>query len=335
MSVSALELKVFQGLVRAAPLTVTLPAESQGSFKGELSLEKINLDLASKALSARSKKAVGGRLNAKLTLQGEGSTWEALSPTLQGEGSMQLNKGILYGLDPEAAIMNELSKKVPGVQRRRPRPLKLKTLSSEVEVKGGALHMREPVAIETSEGPMKINGSLGFNLNTDLSATLSLDPKRLSKQLGRPVPQKSPIKVPFKVSGPLSDPKVSGVGLAALVGVAALGLGGPEALKAAERLKQTGAEALQKGQREAKRALKRANREVKRALKRETARAAAKAEEAKRAAETQAKREVERAKREAQKKAEEAKKKAQKAKKDAQKKAKKAQKAAEKLKGLF
>ena len=334
VKVKSLQVDVFKGQVRAAPLSMKLPSDEGAHFEGDFALSGIDLEEALKQLSAEqpSKKSVAGRLDAKLTLKGEGRDQDELLSTLSGQGSTKLARGVLYGLDPEAGIYNALAKKLPGVKRKRSRPLKLKTLQGEVEVKGGAIHFKEPLELETDQGPLSVDGSLGFNLEAALEAVLKLDPKRVSRQLGRPVQHKGPIEVPFKVSGPLSEPKMSGVGLAALVAVAAVALGGGEALKAAEALKSRGREALNEGKRGAKRALKRSKRRAERELKRAESRAREEAEAARRSA--QAKRDE--AQRKAKAEADKAKREAQRAKDQAKREAKsKAQEAKKKLKGLF
>jgi len=334
VKVKSLQVDVFKGQVRAAPLSVKLPSDEGAHFEGDFALSGIDLEEALKQLSAEqpSKKSVAGRLDASLTLKGEGRDQDELLSTLSGQGSTKLARGVLYGLDPEAGIYNALAKKLPGVKRKRSRPLKLKTLQGEVEVKGGAVHFKEPIELETDQGPLSVDGSLGFNLEAALEAVLMLDPKRVSRQLGRPVQHKGPIEVPFTVSGPLSEPKMSGVGLAALVAVAAVALGGGEALKAAEALKSRGREALNEGKREAERALKQSKRRAERELKRAQSRAREEAEAARRRA--QAKRDE--AQRKAKAEADKAKREAQRAKDQAKREAKsKAQQAKKKLKGLF
>jgi len=328
VNVPTLQVDVFKGQVKAAPLQVTLPSDEGSHFKGQLALKNIDIEYALKALSSSSKKSLAGVLDAEMSLEGEGSTWEELSPTLQGEVTISLERGVLYGLDPEAAIINELARKVPGVKKQRPAPLKLKTLKGVVEVKRGAVHLKEPIDVQTGEGPLRLQGALGLNLEADMKATLSLSPKRLSKQLGRPIPKKEPIKVPFQIQGPLSDPKVSGVGLTAVMAVAAVALGGGEALKVAEELKGKGKRALQEGKAKAKRALKRGKRRAQEELGKQRKRAEERAGEAR----AKAQAEADKAKREAQKRADEAKTKADSAKKKAKKEA---GKAAKKLKGLF
>lgn len=332
VQISTLQVDVFQGQVKAAPLQITLPSEEGSHFKGQLELKKVNIERALQELSSKPKKSIAGLLDAQLNLEGEGSEWEELSPTLHGEGQITLERGVLYGLDPEAAIVNELARKVPGVKKKRPAPLKLKTLKGAIEIKGGAVHLKEPIDLQTSEGPLRLEGALGLNLEADMQATLSLSPERLSKQLGKPVPQKDPIKVPFKVQGPLSDPKVSGVGLAAVVAVAAVALGGGEALKAAEALKGKGRRALSEGKRKAKRAIEDGKARATQALTERRQQASQQAEAAKKEAQAEA----DELKKKAQERAEQTKKDAEASKKAAKKAAKsKAGKAAKKLKGIF
>lgn len=321
LKVSTLQVDVFKGQVKAAPLMITLPSEEGSHFDGQIELKKIDLEIALKELAPERKKSMAGILDARLRLNGEGQTWEELSPTLEGDGTISLERGILYGLDPEAAIINELARKVPGVKKQQHTPLKLKTLKGKVKIKQGAIHLQEPIDLETSEGPLRLEGAIGLNQEADLKATLSLSPQRLSKQLGKPIPQKDPIKVPFRVQGPLSDPQVSGIGIAAVVAVAAVALGGGAVLKVAEEMKGKGKRALKEGKEKAERALKRSKERVNEELEQKKKAAELKAKEAK----AKAQAEAEAAKEKAKKQANDAKKKAE----------KKAKNTAKKLKSIF
>ena len=319
LKVSALHVDVFKGHISAEPLLFTLPnAGGRSPLSATLTLSRLNLERAFKELRSQKKRSIAGLLNAQLTLKGEGSTWEALAPTLEGQGSLSLKRGVLYQLDPQAAIINALAQKLPGVKRARPKPLKLKDLSAQVSVREGAIHLEEPVQVQTSEGPLELTGALGLNLEATLNGELALDPKRLSRQLKRPISHKGPLKVPFQVSGPLSSPKITGIGVAALVGAAALGLGGAEALKAADELKKKGKAALKRAEREARAQAKRAEREARAQAKRAEREARAKVE----SAEREARAKVESAEREARAKAKREKERLE-------------RKAKEKLKGLF
>ena len=195
--------------------------------------------------------------------------------------------------------------------------ISFKRIKGQVTIKNGRIGWEKPMVIKTPEGPLSFDGYVDVNMQCKLKGTWTLNTQQVGKWFKKSIKKKEKIPVTFGVEGPLSKPRVTNIGAAALIGVVAVAYG---ASKLTDLL--TGDK---KGIEDKKKKLKQISKSSAKDLK-QNAQGQLKSKQGK--AKKKAKQKVGQAK----KKAKKAKKKAKKAKKKAKKKMDQAKKA---LKGLF
>lgn len=299
LTFESLDFKAYEGQFTGARTTVDLK-QKDPAFNMRMKLTDISAN-AILTQQANMPNTLTGRMSTEMDLGGKGLQWETIRDSLSGNLGMGIANGRFEKLALGNAVLQGVVDKVPGLNLDRQVKTGLKDLAGQFEVKNGRMNLIKPMQVQTGEGPMLLTGSIGLDKTLDLEGTLQLQPDTIKRMSGNRIKLDKAIPVGLKLGGTLSDPKVSGVDgkmlAGALLGAAAMALGGEKAVEAAEAAKKAAAEA----EKRARAAAAKAEADARKAA----AAARAAAEKKKKELEEKARREAEKKKKAAEKKAKE------------------------------
>lgn len=267
-------------------------------------------------------KALEGRLDTQLSVDGTGLDVATLAKTLSGALFMSLTGGKLNGVDLVGSTVLPLRDALDFASASSDLNIgtKLGTefdrLAGRFDVENGRLKLKEPLLLETEQGNFTFNGgAVGLDGLLNLTGTYAIPPSLLRSLTGGKVRTKKPLLLGFGLGCTMTKPCVKDVDVGPTAEALAKLYAG-QALDAGAKLLQekTGVD------------VGRARREAEAAKKKAEAQARQQLEAAKKKAENEARRQAEAAKRKAE---EQARKAAEAAKKKAEEEAKK------RLRGLF
>ncbi len=294
-----LDFDAYEGHFTGARTTVDLK-QKDPAFNMRMKLTDVSAN-AILTQQANMPDTLTGRMSTEMDLGGKGLQWETIRDSLSGDLGLGIANGRFEKLALGNAVLQGVVDQVPGLNLDRQVKTGLKDLAGQFEVKQGRMNLIKPMQVQTAEGPMLLTGSIGLDKTLDLQGSLQLQPQTIARMSGNRIKLDRAIPVNLKLGGTLTDPEVSGVDgkvlAGALLGAAAMAIGGEKAAAAAEAAKKAAAEA----EKRARDAAKQAEAEARRAA----AQARAAAEKKKKELEAKARAEAEKRKKAAEKKAKE------------------------------
>ncbi|MGA9524570.1 MAG: AsmA family protein [Myxococcaceae bacterium] len=158
-----------------------------------------------------------GRVDASLSLDGKGADWNAIAPTLTGQGSLAMRDGVLTTTDMGAQLANGLAMGLQAVGRTGeaksvsniPGKTPLGQLTSRFHVRNGWLQLDQPLAFEAPFGSARLDGRIGLTKQLDLRGQVALSQAFVASSLRAfNLPVRGPVELPVTVGGTLLAPSV-------------------------------------------------------------------------------------------------------------------------------
>jgi hypothetical protein len=197
-------------------------AAPQIAFKARAS--DIAIQQVGETIAASSSPLLGGRAAFDVDVSGAGAGWEALSRALSGSGRFEWLDGAIAGSNlPEAALEGITG--VPGLSALLParvrsdyprlfgrKDTKFDRLAATFRMENGRVATRD-LALAAQDYAIRADGTVGLDLTTDLTATLTASPK-LSRSLIAEVGAlrhltdgTGAVVIPFRLTGTLPSAK--------------------------------------------------------------------------------------------------------------------------------
>lgn len=187
---------------------------AQRPFHAALKVKDVDMQAA--IASQTQKKWLAGRFTGDVAVDGAGTKVTALSQTLGGAVTGQLNDGKLLGVDVLSAASALLAKALPfaGQALQSADLTELgKELPFSVTIDHGVAQLKRPISFTRPQGSISLEGGAHLDGNLDLAGTLNLAPETISKITKGKVVPKEPFPLPLKVTGPAWKPSVAIVDL--------------------------------------------------------------------------------------------------------------------------
>ncbi len=204
-------------------------------------LEDVDVGKLGAAVAARA--PLQGKLDAAMSLEGEGVDWALVQENVRGTGVLALSEGELGSValgERVAGVAAEALQRLgrtgaAGRAEQAERALAgtpLRDLTMTFRVEDGRMSLREPLALAAPFGGARLEGSIGLDTTLDLRGQALLSGQFLAERLG--LRGADALEVPLTIGGTLSDPDVQ---LPSPAEVAA-GVAAPAARAGAKRVEE-------------------------------------------------------------------------------------------------
>ncbi len=209
---SKLDFDAYEGHFSAAPTSADVGA-AVPSFDVNVSFRNVN---AQKLLAEQADlpQTLSGRMSTKIKVAGKGKVWETMSKTMAGTLGATVLNGKFHGADVNEAIVQPVAAKVPGGLIKKPKGvggMAFKKLEGQFEIVDGKLKLKEPMKMDTAEGPLELTGYIGLDKALNLTGKLGLSPKTIGLMTGNKVKVKEHVPVGLTIGGTVDDPKFTKV----------------------------------------------------------------------------------------------------------------------------
>jgi AsmA protein len=205
----------FGGSLSAAGTHLAL-ARKDAPFEVALDLKGVEGKDALRLLGDR--EVLAGKLDAAVKLGGKGWQTGLLVDSVAGGIDGILKDGAFLGRDLVASIAAPLAAKLPFAASRLPErgstPLG-KTLPFAFKIANGIATLEKPLAAETGEGSLKVEGGVRLDGTLELPATFALSPSLVSRMTGGRAKPSEPVPVTFRIAGPAWKPRVEALSIEA------------------------------------------------------------------------------------------------------------------------
>jgi hypothetical protein len=184
------------------------------------------LDLSTLGAGSDPDKELSGRLDADVSLDGAGTDWPTLAPTLAGTVKLGLagahvrTEHTIHGhlINPLLGGLAEREKKK---HPTREVDVRIDRGSVALAVGGRKVTTTAPLTLLTDDGTIAVSGTIGFDKALALTGTVTIPPAVIEKaSKGKRVPLHD-LVIKVKIDGPAEDPRVEIVDLAASLGALA------------------------------------------------------------------------------------------------------------------
>ena len=176
-----------------------------------------------------------GHLDADLALDGQGTTWAALAPTLAGTAGLDVTDAHVHSIfSLRGTILNPLLRKLAEKSKEkhpvREMDMTLARASLKVRVGNDQATTLTPARVETEDGKLTVDGTVGFDGRLALGALAVIPAAAFRQTTGGRLAPLGDVPVTARVTGTSSAPEVEFVDLdqtmkaLAGAGVHALGL---------------------------------------------------------------------------------------------------------------
>jgi uncharacterized protein involved in outer membrane biogenesis len=212
-------------------LSGALKADGQYSFKEavpqfSLASKVQNIDVKElyTALDPKAERDVRGRMNADMKVSGSGKTWEAIKPTLHGQGDAEVVQGallnfniadnVLTGITGIPGLTNAVN---PSLRAKYPevftaKDTEFKELKANFDLADSRMNVKD-LRMAAAEFVVQGNGWADFDRKVDFRATLSFS-QRFSTDLSQSAREikyllnnQGQLEVPFALTGKMPNVK--------------------------------------------------------------------------------------------------------------------------------
>jgi AsmA protein len=217
--------------LRVNALSGTVQLEGQYSFKEAVphfslasKVQGIDVKELYSALDAKAERDIRGKMNADMKLTGSGKNWEAIKPTLRGQGDAEVLQGALLnfniadsaltGITGIPGLTNIIS---PSLRAKYPetftaKDTEFKELKADFDLADARMNVKN-LRMAAAEFVVLGNGWADFNRKVNFRSTLSFS-QRLSADLGQSAREvkymlnnQGQLEIPFTLSGTMPNVK--------------------------------------------------------------------------------------------------------------------------------
>jgi uncharacterized protein involved in outer membrane biogenesis len=212
-------------------LSGALKADGQYSFKEAVpqfsmasKVQNIDVKELYTALDPKAERDVRGRMNADMKVSGSGKTWEAIKPTLHGQGDAEVVQGallnfniadnVLTGITGIPGLTNAVN---PSLRAKYPevftaKDTEFKELKANFDLADSRMNVKD-LRMAAAEFVVQGNGWADFDRKVDFRATLSFS-QRFSADLSQSAREikyllnnQGQLEVPFALTGKMPNVK--------------------------------------------------------------------------------------------------------------------------------
>jgi uncharacterized protein involved in outer membrane biogenesis len=217
--------------LRVNALSGNLQVEGEYSFKEPVprfslasKVQGIDVKELYSALDAKAERDIRGKLNADMKLAGSGQNWEAIKPTLRGQGDAEVLQGALLNFNIAESALNGITGMPgltniisPSLRAKYPetftaKDTEFKELKANFDLADGRMNVKN-LRMSAAEFVVQGNGWADFDRKVDFRATLSFS-QRLSADLSQSAREvkyllnnQGQLEVPFALTGKMPNVK--------------------------------------------------------------------------------------------------------------------------------
>jgi AsmA protein len=180
----------------------------------ELQATLEGVDLGQAVAEVAQQRPISGRVNAQLSLKGDGNDWSELRQRLTGHGSMTVQQGALSADlgerigTPLREVLARAGKTAAAGKVEAAQGTRLENLAASFTVQDGWLRLSRPLALQTPVGAAALSGRVGLDWKLDLNGDIALAPQFVGRVSGGRFTPEGPVQVPLGLGGTLGDPQV-------------------------------------------------------------------------------------------------------------------------------
>ena len=217
--------------LRVNALSGNLQVEGEYSFKEPVprfslasKVQGIDVKELYSALDAKAERDIRGKLNADMKLAGSGQNWEAIKPTLRGQGDAEVLQGALLNFNIAESALNGITGMPgltniisPSLRAKYPetftaKDTEFKELKANFDLADGRMNVKN-LRMSAAEFVVQGNGWADFDRKVDFRATLNFS-QRLSADLSQSAREvkyllnnQGQLEVPFTLTGKMPNVK--------------------------------------------------------------------------------------------------------------------------------
>src|SRR6266404_676667 len=217
--------------LRVNALSGNLQVEGEYSFKEPVprfslasKVQGIDVKELYSALDAKAERDIRGKLNADMKLAGSGQNWEAIKPTLRGQGDAEVLQGALLNFNIAESALNGITGMPgltniisPSLRAKYPetftaKDTEFKELKANFDLADGRMNVKN-LRMSAAEFVVQGNGWADFDRKVDFRATLSFS-QRLSADLSQSAREvkyllnnQGQLEVPYALTGKMPNVK--------------------------------------------------------------------------------------------------------------------------------
>ncbi|MGK0358797.1 MAG: hypothetical protein ACI9U2_001090 [Bradymonadia bacterium] len=212
----ALEFDAYDGHFSGAKTQANLGL-AQPTFDLKMALKNVN---AGQMLADQTtlKREIEGRLSTDIAVSGKGLVWAQMSKSLTGDLGLMLANGRVQSLNLEKAILGPLAQKVPFLSAKKIETgTAFKTLAGTFNIANGKMTLKKPMTLKSPRGDLSVDGAIGLDKSLDLRGTFEVTPALLRTVTGGKINLSKSIPIKLGLGGSITDPKITGLQVEALL----------------------------------------------------------------------------------------------------------------------
>ncbi|MSP71928.1 MAG: AsmA family protein [Myxococcales bacterium] len=206
-----LDFNAYGGQFSAAQTRVNL-AGAKPKFELKASMKNVDL-MPLLTEQAEMPGTLSGRFSGDLGVSGEGKVWEDVRTNLSGLMGADIKNGRFHKADLQKSVLDPLAAKVPLIKRSQGGPggMAIQNLAGQFDIKDGKATLREPMKVQTPEGPLTLDGYIGLDKALHLKGELSLAPSVIAAASGNKLKPPKAMPVGLTIGGTVDDPEIGGI----------------------------------------------------------------------------------------------------------------------------
>ncbi|MCZ6464678.1 MAG: hypothetical protein O7A09_10110, partial [Proteobacteria bacterium] len=195
------------------------------AFELRTTAVEIRLEQALASQFPGAARVIEGRLSGDIDLTGRGSEWDVIKQFLRGGGTLELEAGVLRGINLAESVLTSVSV-VPVLGKLTSAPIKtaypaifgepntvFETIGGKIEIADGRLHTPN-LRFKAADYKIRADGSISFEADVSLTGTFIAGKRLTDHLIGRAGPLRhltggsGKIQIPFRLEGPATRLKV-------------------------------------------------------------------------------------------------------------------------------
>ena len=171
-------------------------------------------------------KVIEGRLSGDIALSGKGAEWDVIKQFLTGDGTIELEAGVIHGVNLADGVLGGIGNTAFGLGRLVSAPLKaaypvalgepntkFRRIAAKLEVRDGRiatpnLRFRAKDYVVRGDGGISLDGEVAMRGVFVAGSELTQDLVRAANPVRRLTGRSGQLEIPFEVSGPATDLEV-------------------------------------------------------------------------------------------------------------------------------
>jgi uncharacterized protein involved in outer membrane biogenesis len=220
LALSTLRLAAFGGQLTAGGSRVDL-SRAAPSFALRARAEHVDL-AAVAAAQGGSGSDLSGRLDADVSLDGAGTEWAAIAPTLAGTVHVSVDGAHVHGKHTlRGTVINPLIGKLAEIAKKK-HPVRevdthIEKATIALRIAGSKVTTTTPLVARTDEGTLTVDGTVGFDRTLSLTGSVVIPPSAIEKATKGFLVPYGDATVKLRIAGTADSPLIELVDLGGTV----------------------------------------------------------------------------------------------------------------------